>query len=85
MLPINWLEYREFADVNVEITKNFYNAYCMQNLFVVEKYCESWDPQIHGPSNDLQSFYVAALIEKCGTDTYYPLAMFQNGISKKTR
>ena len=28
---------------------------------------------------------MAALIEECGTEKHYPLAMFRNGIPKKTR
>ena len=28
MLPINWLEYQEVPDVNVEISQKKYNAYC---------------------------------------------------------
>ena len=38
-----------------------------QNHFFVEKYFDSWDTKIHGHSNYLQSFYVTALIDKCGT------------------
>ena len=49
---------------------------------IVEKYLDSWYPKIHGPRNYLQSFYVAALIEECGTKKHYPISMFQNGISK---
>ena len=30
-------------------------------------------------------FYVAALIEECGTKKHYPLAKFRDGISKNTR
>ena len=55
-----------------------------QTIFI-EKDFESWDPKIHGPRNYLQSFYVAALIDKCGTTNNYSLAMYQNGISKDTR
>ena len=55
-----------------------------QNVFVVEKYFETWDPKIHGPRNYLQSFYVAALIDEFGTNKHYPLAMFRNGIYKNT-
>ena len=76
VIPINWLEYQEFVDVNVEITKILLNAYCTQKSFFVEKDFESWDPKIHGPRNYLQSFYVAALIDECGTTKNYPLAMF---------
>ena len=56
-----------------------------KSIFFVEKYFESWDPKFYGPRNYLQIFYVAALIEECGIDNHYPLAMFRNGISKKTR
>ena len=49
---------------------------------IVEKDFDIWDPKIHGPRNYLQSFYVAALIEECGTEKHYPLANFQNGIPK---
>ena len=67
------------------LQKKIYNAYCKQTLFFVEKDFEIWDPRIHGPCKYLQSFYFAALIEECCTEKYYPLAMFRNGILKKTR
>ena len=62
--------------------KNSYNAYCTQKPFFVEKYFESWDPKTHIPRNYLHSFYVAAIVEECGTKKHYPLAMFRNGIPK---
>ena len=80
MLTKTWLEYQQYQDVRVEITQNLYNAYCMLKYIYVEKYFESWDPKIHSPRNYLQSFYVDALIDECGNDKHYPLAMFQNGI-----
>ena len=54
-------------------------------IFFVDKHFESWDTKIHGPRKYLQSFYMAALIDKCGANKNYPLAIFRNGISKKTR
>ena len=84
VLPKTWLEYLQYEDVHVAITQNLYNAYCMPKYFYVEKDFESWYPKIHGPHNYLQSFYVAALIEKCGNENHYPLAMFRNGILKNT-
>ena len=63
MLHINWLNHTEVPDVNVEITKNFYNAYCKPKYFIVEKYFDSWDPKIHRPRNYLQSLYVDAFID----------------------
>ena len=85
MLPINWLNHSEVPAVNVKILENFYNTYCTSKYVCVEKYFESWDTKIHGPRNYLQIFYVDALIDKCGTPKYYPLAMYQNGICKETR
>ena len=80
MITINWLNYHEDTDVNVDIAQNFYNAYCTPKYFIVEKYFHSLDTQIHGPRNCLQSFYVADFIEECGTNKNYPLSMFRNGI-----
>ena len=79
MPPINLLNHREVPDVNVETVQNFYNTYSTPKLFF-EKDLDSWDPKTHGPCKYLQSFYVAALIDKCGTPKHYPLAIFQNGI-----
>ena len=55
----------------------------MPKSFFVEKDFESEDPKIHGPLNYLQSFYVADLIDECGTNKHYPLSMFINGIKKR--
>ena len=79
MFFINWLNYHEVTDVNVDIDHNFYNAYCMPIRFV-EKYFDSRDPKIHGPRNYLRGFYVAALIEEYRTNKNNPPAMFKNGI-----
>ena len=76
MLTINWLNHRKIPDVKVEILQNFYNANHTPKSFFVEKYFDSWDPKIDGPCNYLQSFYVAARIDKCGTMKYYLLAMY---------
>ena len=76
MIPIDWLNNCEVTYVNVEIVQNFYNAYPMPKPFLAEKYFDSWDPKIQGPSNYIQSFYVTTLIDKCGTYKNYPLTMF---------
>ena len=80
MLTINWLNHREVPDINVDIVQNSYNDYSTTKSFFVEKDFDSWYPQIHGPRNYLQSFYLAALIDKYGTTKHYTLAMFRNGI-----
>ena len=79
-----WLEYLQYKEVDVEIIKDLYNTNYAPKSFSVEKYFESWDPKIHGPHIYIQSFNVAILIDECGTNNHYPLAMFKNGIYKKT-
>ena len=69
----------------MKIIENLYNANCKPKYVFAEKYFERWDPKIHGPCNYLQIFNVTALIDKCGNNNHYPLAMFRNGISKNTR
>ena len=64
----------------MEVTEILYNANCTPKSFFVDKYFDGWDPKIHGPRNYLQSFYVAALINKYWTKKHYPHAMFLNGI-----
>ena len=83
MLPKTWLEYLQYEEVDVEITENLYNANYTPIIYLFEKDIESWDPKIQGPRNYLQSFYVAALVDECGTNIHYPLAMFSNVIYKK--
>ena len=34
VLPKTWLEYQEYEDVQVKITQNLYNAYCMSKYFL---------------------------------------------------
>ena len=67
----------------MEITESLYNANCTP-IFFVEKDFEIWGTKIRDPCNYLQIFYMASLIDECGTNNNYPLAMFINGISKNT-
>ena len=67
------------------ILQNNYIIPTVPKFVFVGKYINTWDPQIHSPCNYLQIFYVAALIDECGTNNHYPLEMFRNGISKNTR
>ena len=54
--------------------------------FFSEENFDNLDPKIHGPRNYLQSFYLAALIQKCRGKTHYPFSEIRNGISiKRTR
>ena len=49
----------------------------------VQKNFDNWHPKTHGPRNYLQSFYFAALIQKCGGGKNYPYAEFRNISSRK--
>ena len=55
MLTINWLNHHEDPEDNTYIVQNFYNAYCMPNVFV-ENCFNGWDYKIHSPRNYPQSF-----------------------------
>ena len=57
------LQFEEFSDA---IYENFQNAIRTPIKFFVEENLDSWHPKTHGPRNYLQSFYLAALIHKCG-------------------
>ena len=46
------------------------------NKVFVEENVDSWNPKTHGPRNYLQSFYLAALIQKGGGKNHYPFAEF---------
>ena len=83
MLPKHWLEYLQYEEDDVEITENLYSANCTPKSFFVQKDFESWNLKIHGPRNYIQSFYLASIIDECGTKKYYQLAMFRYGIYKK--
>ena len=72
----------QFEKIGEEIYENLQNAYCTPLEFFVENNFENWDPEKHGPHNCLQSFYLAALIKKCGEKNHYPFSEFRNGISK---
>ena len=66
ILPSRWLYLLQFEKIGEEIYESLQNAYCTPLEFFVEKNFDIWDPEIHGPRNYLQSFYLAALIQKFG-------------------
>ena len=57
--------YLQFETIGEEIYENLQNAYCTTLEFFFEMFFDIWDPKIHGPRNYIQSFYLAALIQKC--------------------
>ena len=60
---MNLLKYESISD---EIYENLLNAICTPLKFFVEENFDSWHPKTHGSRNYFQSFYLAALIQKCG-------------------
>ena len=82
MSPKTWLEYQKYEDVHVAIMRNLYNSYCTPNVFLLRKISRVGIPKSTVLVVIFIFFYVAALIEEYGTKKHYPIAMFQNGISK---
>ena len=66
ILPSRWLFLLKFDKVGDTIYEHFQNYRCTPMQFFVEENLVSWQPKTHGPRNYLQSFYLAALIHKCG-------------------
>ena len=64
IFPSRWLWSLQFETIGEEIYENLQNVYCTPLECFVEKIFDVWDPEIHGPRNYLQSFYLAALIQK---------------------
>ena len=82
-MPSRWLCLLQFETIGEEIYENLQNAYCTPLEFFAEKNFDIWDPKIHGPRTYIQSFYLAALIKKCGGGDHYPFAEIRNGNLKK--
>ena len=83
ILPSRWLYLPQFEKIGEEIYENLQNAYCTPLEFFVEKHFDIWDTKIYGPRNYLQSFYLDALIQKCGVKKHYPFAEFRKWYFKK--
>ena len=66
ILPSRWLFLLKFDNFGDAIYENFQNASCTPMQFFVEENLVTWNPKTHGPCNYLQSFYLVALIHKCG-------------------
>ena len=70
ILPSRWLYLPQFEEFSDEIYEIFQNASCTPIKFFVEENFDSWHPKTHGPCNYLKSFYLDALIHKCGKNIY---------------
>ena len=80
IFPSRWLCLLQFETIGEEIYENLQNAYFTPLEFFVETNFDIWDPEIHGPCNYLQSFYLADLIQKFGGKKHYPFADIRNVI-----
>ena len=83
MLPNNWLEYQEYADVNVYIKQNFYNTHCTKKSCFVETDFESWDSKIHGPCNYLLIFMWPLSLKNAGPRSIIHLQYFKMLFKKR--
>ena len=66
MLPSRWMSLLEYDIIGDAICEKFQNTCCTPIEFFVEENLGNWHSKTHGPRNYLQSFYLAALIHKCG-------------------
>ena len=66
ILHSRWLYLLQFEKIGEKIYENLQNSYCTPLEFFVESFFDIWDLKNHGPCNYLQTFYLAALIQKCG-------------------
>ena len=69
ILPSRWLFLLKFDKIGDTIHEHFQNSSCTPIQFFVEENLDCWHPKTHGPRNYLHSFYLAALIHKCGKKT----------------
>ena len=60
-----WISLLKYDIIGDAICENFQNASCTPIESFVEENLGNWHPKTHGPRNYLQSFYLAALINKC--------------------
>ena len=74
MLPSRWKYLLEYDIIGDKICANFQNTCCTPIEFLVEENLGNWNPRTHGPHNYLQSFYLAALIQKFRGKNQYPYA-----------
>ena len=76
-MPSRWIFLLKYDIIGDAICEHFQNASCTPMQFFVEENLESWHPKTHGPCNYLQSFYLAALIHKCGKKNNIHMLRFE--------
>ena len=77
ILPSRWLYLLKFDNFGDAIHEKFQNASCTPMQFFVEENLVRWHPKTHGPHNYFQSFYLAAIIHKCGKKNNIHLLRFK--------
>ena len=76
ILPANWIDVLKYESISDEIYENLKMPAVRQLRFFVEENYDNWHPKTHLPRNYLQSFYLAALIQKCGEISIIHLQSF---------
>ena len=77
ILPSRWLFLHKYEKIGDAIHEKLQNASCSPIQFFVEENLVSWHPKTHGPRNYIQSFYLAALIHKCGKKNNIHMLRFE--------
>ena len=76
-MPSKWIDLLKYENIGDEIYENLQKACCTSIEFFGEEKFDNWHPKTHGPCNYLQSFYLAALIQKCGGESIIHLQSFK--------
>ena len=66
LLTSQWIDLLKYESISDGIYENLQNTSCMPMNFFVEGFFDSSHPKTYGPCYYLQSFYLAALIQKFG-------------------
>ena len=77
ILPSKWIDLLKYESISDKIYENLQNSSCTPINYFVEENFNSWHPKTHGPRNYLQSFYLAALVQKCGKKSIIHMQSFE--------
>ena len=66
IFPSKWIDLLKYESISDKTYENLQNASCTPIKFFVEENFDNWHPKTHSTRNFLWSFYLAALIKKCG-------------------
>ena len=82
-MPSQWIDLLKYKSISDEIYEILQNASCTPIKVFVEENFDSWHPKTHGPRNYLQSFYLAAHIQKCVKKNNIHLQSFEMLVQEK--